>query len=208
MPTLKLTYFDFHGGRGEPARIALSIAGIEFEDVRVRFPEWAALKPLTPFGSIPTLEVDGEVLAHSNTINRYVGRLTGLYPEDALQAAFCDEAMDAIEEATALVSATMGIRDPIALKAAREALLEPLTRALRNIDRRLAARGDFLADGRLTVADLKAFVWLGDLASGRLDHIPANLCEEVAPHLHALKGRVADDPRVRGYHARVRGAAT
>jgi len=28
MPKLKLTYFDFHGGRGEPARLALSIAGI------------------------------------------------------------------------------------------------------------------------------------------------------------------------------------
>lgn len=26
---LKLTYFDFHGGRGEPARLALSIGGIE-----------------------------------------------------------------------------------------------------------------------------------------------------------------------------------
>ena len=28
MPKLKLTYFDFHGGRGEPARLALSIGGI------------------------------------------------------------------------------------------------------------------------------------------------------------------------------------
>ena len=33
---LKLTYFDFHGGRGEPARIALSIGGIPFEDDRVK----------------------------------------------------------------------------------------------------------------------------------------------------------------------------
>ena len=30
MPKLKLTYFDFHGGRGEPARLALSIGGIPF----------------------------------------------------------------------------------------------------------------------------------------------------------------------------------
>jgi hypothetical protein len=28
MPKLKLTYFDFHGGRGKPARLALSIGGI------------------------------------------------------------------------------------------------------------------------------------------------------------------------------------
>ena len=35
MAKLKLTYFDFHGGRGEPARLALSISGIPFEDDRV-----------------------------------------------------------------------------------------------------------------------------------------------------------------------------
>ena len=35
MAKLKLTYFDFHGGRGEPARLALSIGGIAFEDDRV-----------------------------------------------------------------------------------------------------------------------------------------------------------------------------
>src|SRR2546429_4863078 len=30
MPKLKLTYFDFDGGRGEPARLALHIGGIAF----------------------------------------------------------------------------------------------------------------------------------------------------------------------------------
>jgi hypothetical protein len=29
MPRLKLTYFDFHGGRGEPARLALSMGGMK-----------------------------------------------------------------------------------------------------------------------------------------------------------------------------------
>ena len=40
MPKLKLTYFDFHGGRGEPARLALSIGGIPFEDDRVAPADW------------------------------------------------------------------------------------------------------------------------------------------------------------------------
>jgi hypothetical protein len=31
MAKLKLTYFDFHGGRGEPARLALSIGELPFE---------------------------------------------------------------------------------------------------------------------------------------------------------------------------------
>ena len=42
MPKLKLTYFDFHGGRGEPARLALSIGGIPFEDDRVAPSDWQA----------------------------------------------------------------------------------------------------------------------------------------------------------------------
>ena len=40
MAKLKLTYFDFHGGRGEPARIALSMGGIPFEDDRVKGTDW------------------------------------------------------------------------------------------------------------------------------------------------------------------------
>ena len=40
MSNLKLTYFDFHGGRGEPARLALSIGGIPFQDDRVAFADW------------------------------------------------------------------------------------------------------------------------------------------------------------------------
>ena len=75
---LKLTYFDFHGGRGEPARLALSIGGIAFEDDRVPFSDWERRKPDTPFGTLPTLERDGQTVAQSNAINRYVGKLTDL----------------------------------------------------------------------------------------------------------------------------------
>ena len=65
MAKLKLTYFDFHGGRGEPARIALSIGGIPFEDERVKGTDWERRKPGTPFGGLPLLEKDGEILAQS-----------------------------------------------------------------------------------------------------------------------------------------------
>ena len=36
MAKLKLTYFDFDGGRGEPARLALHIAGVIFSSRRQR----------------------------------------------------------------------------------------------------------------------------------------------------------------------------
>ena len=110
MANLKLTYFDFHGGRGEPARLALSIGGIAFEDDRVAFTDWERRKPDTPFGHLPVLKVDGQTVAQSNAINRYVGKLVDLYPSDPWQAALCDEAMEAVEDILSEILPTLSCR--------------------------------------------------------------------------------------------------
>ena len=44
MKKVKLTYFNGRG-RAEVARLILSIAGEVFEDVRIEFSDWEALKP-------------------------------------------------------------------------------------------------------------------------------------------------------------------
>ncbi|NQV86040.1 MAG: glutathione S-transferase, partial [Woeseiaceae bacterium] len=59
MSSYKLSYFDFNGGRGEPVRIAFHAAGIEFEDNRLSFPEFGAMRQSTRFNSLPVLEIDG-----------------------------------------------------------------------------------------------------------------------------------------------------
>ena len=43
-PKLKMTYFDARG-RGELSRFILAYAGRDFEDNRIQFSEWPALKP-------------------------------------------------------------------------------------------------------------------------------------------------------------------
>ncbi len=203
MYKLELTYFDIHGGRGEVARIALFIGGIPFEEHRVKFQDWMALKPSTPFGAIPVLRVDGQELAQSNTINRFVGKLAGLYPEDALQAAFCDEVMDAVEDITIQVGATMFLKDEEEKKAKRRELASgPLSFYLERVQRKLTARGgEYFADGRLTVADLKVHLWIRHLESGTLDHIPTDLVNRVAPQLAAHHARVKADRRIVEYRA-------
>ena len=120
MPKLKLTYFDFHGGRGEPARLALSIGGIPFEDDRVAPSDWPARKADTPFGALPVLEVDGQALAQSNAINRYVGTLTDFYPSDAWQAAaLCDEVMEAVEDINTKLAGTFFLSEEERKRSAR-----------------------------------------------------------------------------------------
>jgi glutathione S-transferase len=123
----KLVYFDIDGARGEAARLAMVIGKVAFEDDRVKFADWPGLKASTPFGALPVLEVDGQAVAQSNTINRYVGKLTGLYPNDAWQAALCDETMDAVEEIATRLWSTMALPEG-EKKSQRESLAAgPLT---------------------------------------------------------------------------------
>ena len=195
---LKLTYFDFHGGRGEPARLALSMGGVPFEDDRVPFSDWERRKPDTPFGTLPMLERDGQILAQSNAINRYVGNLTNLYPSDPWQAALCDETMEAVEDISSMIVATLFLPDE-EKKAQRKVLVEgPLPFYLTRLQRRLDERGgQYFAGERLSVADLKVFVWLRHLKSGALDHVPTDLVDRVAPKLVEHYERVKNEPGVK-----------
>lgn len=49
-----------------------------------------------PFGSIPVMEIDGDMVAESDAMLRYVGKLTGLYPENLVDAMKVDMVMDAL----------------------------------------------------------------------------------------------------------------
>jgi glutathione S-transferase len=200
---LKLTYFDFHGGRGEPARLALSIGGFPFEDDRVPFSDWERRKLDTPFGALPILEKDGQILAQSNAINRYVGKLTDLYPSDPWQAALCDETMEAVEDISTMIVATLFLPEE-EKKAQREKLVEgPLPFYLTRLQRRLEERGgQYFAADRLSVADLKVFVWIRHLKSGVLDHVPTDLVDRIAPKLVEHYERIKNEPGVKAYYAR------
>lgn len=201
MPKLVLTYFDFDGGRGEPARLALHIGGVAFEDKRIPGPEWPKFRDQMPFRAMPVLDVDGKIIAHSNTINRYVGKLTGLYPKDDWQAALCDEAMDAAEDIGTRIGATMQLGPDEKKKAREELAAGPIPRFLEQLQARLkAAGGEYFADKRLTVADLKVFMWVRWLRSGALDHIAKDLPDRIAPLLVQHFERVAAHPKVAAYY--------
>jgi glutathione S-transferase len=202
MPKLVLTYFDFDGSRGEVARLALNIAGVAFEDRRIPRKDWAAVRDQYPFQALPVLEVDSRVIAQSNTINRYVGKLAGLYPKDDLQAALVDEVMAAIEDVTAKIGATFALEGEAKQKA-REALAAgPLLRYLQQLEARLkAGGGEWFVENRLTVADLKCFLFVRWLKSGALDHIPGDIVERHAPLLAKHLERVRSHPKITAYYA-------
>ena len=203
MAKLKLSYFDFHGGRGEPAMLALSMGGIPFEDDRVAFADWERRKEKTPFGGLPVLEVDGQTVAQSNAINRYVGKLTNLYPSDPWQAALCDEAMGAVEDIVSRLVATMFLPEE-EKKTQRKALVDgPIPFYLIQLQQRLETHGGrYFAADCLTVADLKVFTFIRQLKSGFLDYVPTDLPDRIAPKLVGHYDRVRNEPRIRDYYAK------
>lgn len=192
-PKLKLYYFDIKG-KGEPIRLLCAYAGLELEDHRlITRDEFLAMKEGTrlPFGQVPMLEVDGKhALVQTCAILRYLGKLTGLYPngagDDLLQAAKIDAAMDQEADAFAGVTAlTYSVRVGLDIDPeAREksfALInqETLPGHLRNIEKMLHASstGWIAGTDEPSPAD---FLW-----ACQLESLP--LKKELSPKIQTLE---------------------
>jgi glutathione S-transferase len=202
MPNYKLTYFDFDGGRGEPIRIAFHAAGIEFEDNRLSFPEFGEARSKLRFNAVPVLEIDAAQVTQSNAINRYIGKMAGLYPSDDLQSLYCDEVLEALEDLTNHIAQTIGLEGD-ELQRARQALADgKMPVFLKGLDSLLVrGGGEYFADGRLTIADIRACLQVRSLRSGILDHIPNDIVDKLAPNLARHQERILADPLVAGYYA-------
>lgn len=203
MTKLRLSYFDAPVSRGEECRLALFLAGVDFEDNRVQRGDWAALKPTTPFGSLPTLESPGKpTVSQSNAILSYVGRRYGLLPKDEWEALRLDSLLDAVEDLRHAVTKTFGISDAAELKRQREALVEGPIRAWAvNMEKQVL--GPFAGGAELSVADLKLFVVMGWLKRGVLDHVPTDVLAPY-PKLEKLFTAVSEHPKVAEWYARSR----
>ncbi len=201
MYKLKLTYFDIQG-RGETARLAMHIGGIKFEDYRFSFETFEENIAATPLKQVPTLTVDGQQITQCNGINRFVGKMAGLYPEDNFQALLCDEILEALEDVMNKIVVTFGMEGD-ELKLAREALVAgPFALYLKWLQDRLEQQGgEYFVENRLTIADLKVFVWIQSLSSGHLDHVPTNLVNQVAPRLNEHCQRIKQIPEIADYYS-------
>ncbi|EGT52653.1 CBN-GST-8 protein [Caenorhabditis brenneri] len=122
----KLSYFPIRGA-GEIARQIFAYAGQEFEDNRIPKEEWPAIKPSTPFGQLPLLEVDGKVLAQSHAISRYLARQFGINGksawEEAQVNAVADQYKDYLNEVRPYFMVKMGFAEGDAEALAKDVFL-------------------------------------------------------------------------------------
>jgi prostaglandin-H2 D-isomerase / glutathione transferase len=201
MPKYRLTYFDFSGSRGEECRLALHVAGIEFEDRRLARSEWSTLKPETPYGGVPLLEVEGRPpLAQSNVILGYIGRQYGLLPSDPWEAARHEAVVTAVEDLRVAMAPSAKIQDQEEKRRVREEFAATTMQTwARNTSRQI--KGPFVGGEQISVADIKVANMLRTFASGTMDYIPTDVFAEY-PKLAVLAKAVDAHPKVVDWRSR------
>lgn len=202
MTKIRVTYFDFAGGRGEEVRLALNIAGVKFDDNRIAHGTFGTLKPDLPFASLPILEIEGHgVFGQSNAILRLIGRQHGLHPEDPFEAARHDALMDAAEDLRARISPTMNMEDAAEKRAARHQLAGSYIPQWGRCVERQIGEGPFVGGDRPSVADIKLYIVDKWISGGAVDDIPIDLFDPY-PKLKAVANGIKTHPAVVAWYSK------
>lgn len=197
----KLIYFDAPVSRGEECRLALHLAGIDFEDVRIKPAAWPDMKAQTPYGALPVLELPGHpALAQTNAILVLIGRRHGLHPADDFEAARHEGMMQHVEELRAVLGPTLRMGEA-EKKMAREALVSGFLPAWAAIAEKNIGDGPFFGGDEIQVVDLKLHMAVRWLSGGKVDHIPASIFGSFA-RLMRVHDAVRDHAGVKSWYAR------
>ena len=101
VPELKMHYFGKVASRGELIRLICVFTGIPLSQELVMDYErgWLQdLKPKTPFGYLPCLEIDGKMYGESYSLMKYIAKLGGVYPASSdLETLEMDSTMEFVE---------------------------------------------------------------------------------------------------------------
>jgi len=176
MAEIKYTYFDLRV-KGEPVRLLLAYSGLKYTDERLALPwdnaaPWQAMKPAMPWGQLPCLSWNGELICQSMAICRFLARECGIAGRTSLEMAQVDEIIDVIQDA---INANYK-----AWYAKTKEELQTLTQktfptTLGQLEKKLQERGgQFMVGNNFTWADLHLFFFCSEdfLDSKVLDGYP------------------------------------
>ncbi|KAK6174838.1 hypothetical protein SNE40_013408 [Patella caerulea] len=162
-PKYRYHWFNGFRARGEFPRLVLVASGVDYEDVRVERhgPEWDAKKPNMPGGTLPVLEVDGQLFGESVVIARYLAREFGLDGRNNYEKLLTDTIVDRIIQIRELLAGFMFQKDEEIKAVAQKQFLEEQLPAALNLIQKHAQEnkcsGDFLVGDKLSWADLALF---------------------------------------------------
>ncbi len=203
---LKIIYLDLPFWRAEVARLALFIADLQFDDLRVNNAEFDYLQEngklmdgtLIPFNQLPVLVINGQSIAQTGGIARICGKLSGMYPEDIIEAGKVDQIIDTVTDINELLNPSMRENDPIKKKEMRAELtnknLPNYFGYLENILHE--NNSNWFVGNKMTIADIAVWGLLGWIASGVLDDISPGVINPFK-RLKKLYNEVSQNSKVR-----------
>merc|ERR1712173_108412 len=196
MSNIKLTYFDLRA-RAEPCRLLLAYAGAKYEDERLPAPwdnmaPWAALKPNTPWGQLPLLSWDGEVIAQSMACSRFLAREFNLAGRTSMEMAQVDEIIDVIQDLLNAWYSLFHAKD----SAGQQKFLETnIPTSMAQLEKKLESRGgQYMVGNMFSWADLHLFFYVTDMKLMAGKAVETNF-----PKIGNLVQRVGSIPNVKAW---------
>ena len=160
---------------------------MKYEDVRISGEDWGKLKPTTPTGSLPMLEVDGKALGGSIPLARFLAERFDLAGSNDVENAEIAGVVDMMVDLFGKFIDVMFEKDEDRKAELQKKLNEDtLPSTLSRLEKKITTNGWFCV-ANVTYADL----YFQNLAFG----IPAEALSKF-PGLVALKGKVESLPNI------------
>ncbi|XP_061162764.1 glutathione S-transferase 1-like [Saccostrea echinata] len=195
MPKYVYTYFDARG-RAEPARMLFAVAGVPFEDRRIKQEDWPALKPKTPIGSLPVLEVDGESIAQSLVIFRHLSRCFGLDGKTLLDKARIEEIVENLTEVKEAGFKVAFCQDEEEKKKLQESCMKTFDNVCNRIEKIISSnksKDGWAVGEKMSFADIMLF----EVFEGTLKQDPSAL--DKYPKIKACRQKAEANKNLKDY---------
>ncbi|CAG5129349.1 unnamed protein product [Candidula unifasciata] len=195
---ITVTYFDF-SGRAECIRLVLTYAGKEFVDNRIKQEQWPGIKPKSPFGQLPFVEIDGKVYGQSLALANFFAREFNLYGKSNLDSLKIDQLAQLNEDY--IQEVVKVFREPDAEKKAaiEKNIKEVVAPKFWAFYERLLKEnnGQYFVGQSVTLADLIAY----DAVTGFIKTYAGPLPDSY-PLLKALVEKIGSNNNIAAYKAK------
>ncbi|HVO31301.1 MAG TPA: glutathione S-transferase [bacterium] len=199
MANPKLIYFAARG-RGEVIRLALSEAGVAWDDETFKAgDEFTAMKASgrLPFQAVPVWEEDGFRLAQSQAILNHISRTHGLYGKTPREQALIDQAQGAADDIRLEMRRLVGSDEAKRPEIRADLLTRSLPRWFGMLEKLLASNQDgkgFFVGDSISHADLSLWYVLEMAVDNGFGPALAD-----CPRLRAFAERIAARPKIAAY---------
>uniref|UniRef100_A0A1B6I8A3 glutathione transferase n=1 Tax=Homalodisca liturata TaxID=320908 RepID=A0A1B6I8A3_9HEMI len=192
---IKLSYFTLIG-LAEPIRYLLSYSGKDFEDYRFGGTEWlTVIKPTSPWGKCPLLEINGQTVSQNLAICRYLGKEAGLGGKDNWEDLRIDEIIDVITDLRLELAKPYLEMDEQKKKALKITIFNEVAPVyLKKLDAHVEKNNGYLANGKFSWAD----VYFGAICEN-FNFLLGYEVTDGYPNLKALKDKIQALPAIKAW---------